>query len=87
MERTIGECIAICASTITSCALETCPGAKLAADGAAVWKTRVWPTRAFFRQIVAWGGAAEVVGPPDVRAGVREYAHRVATAYRGKEAP
>jgi proteasome accessory factor C len=62
-------------------ALESYPGAKPAPGGAAVWKTRVWPTRAFYRQIVSWGGAAEVTAPADVREGVRAYARSVRERY------
>ncbi len=72
------------APAVARVALESYPGAKLAADGSATWKTRVWPTRAFFRQIVAWSGAAQVVAPAEVRAGVREYAQALAARYKGR---
>ena len=62
-------------------ALETFPEAKPAAGGGAVWKTRVWPTVAFCRQILAWGGEAIVESPDDVRKKVREYARGVAELY------
>jgi len=71
------------APAVARIALESYPDSKAQPDGSAVWKTRVWPTRAFYRQIVSWGGAAEVVAPAEVRAGVREYARELAARYRG----
>ena len=62
-------------------ALESYPGAKATADGGAVWKTRVWPTFAFCRQIVAWGGTAEVVEPESLRELVRKYARELVARY------
>jgi len=62
-------------------ALESYPGAKATPDGGALWKTRVWPTFAFCRQIVAWGGAAEVVEPAEVREMVRKYAQELVARY------
>ena len=44
-------------------------------------RTRVWPTLAFCRQIVAWGGAAEVIEPQAVRDQVRAYAKELVARY------
>jgi len=74
------------APEVARIALESYPGAKLAADGSALWKTRVWPTRAFCRQIVSWGGAAEVVEPAPVRAAVHGYARELAGRYAASPA-
>lgn len=62
-------------------ALETYPEAKSTPDGGALWRTRVWPTLAFCRQIVAWGGAAEVLGPTALREKVKDYAREIAERY------
>jgi proteasome accessory factor C len=62
-------------------ALETYPDAKPAPGGAALWKARVWPTLAFCRQILSWGGEAVVESPADVRRQVRDYARVVAASY------
>ena len=75
------------APDVCTLALESYPGAKLAPGGTAVWKTRVWPTRAFYRQIVSWGGAAEVTAPAEVREGVRAYAESVRKRYGRRGAP
>ena len=62
-------------------ALETFPEAKSAPGGEAVWKTHVWPTLAFCRMILSWGGEAVVESPDDVRKKVRDYARGVASLY------
>jgi predicted DNA-binding transcriptional regulator YafY len=69
------------APAVAAVALESYPDAKKAKDGGAEWKTRVWPTMAFCRQIVAWGGAAEVIDPPAVREMVRAYAQELVARY------
>lgn len=66
---------------VASFALESYPEAKAQKDGGVEWKTRVWPTLAFCRQIVAWGGAAEVIEPPAVREQVRAYAKELVARY------
>ena len=53
-------------------ARETYPEAKSTADGGALLVARVWPNRAFCREIARWGGAAEVLWPARVRAMVRD---------------
>jgi len=53
-------------------ARETYPEAKPTADGGALLTARVWPNRAFCREIARWGGAAEVLAPENVRAMVRD---------------
>lgn len=62
-------------------ALETYPDAKPTPEGGALWKTRVWATFAFCRQILAWGGAAEVIEPAGLRERVRDYAQDIARRY------
>ncbi|MGH7726580.1 MAG: helix-turn-helix transcriptional regulator [Candidatus Eiseniibacteriota bacterium] len=62
-------------------ALETYPEAKATPDGGALWKTRAWPTLAFCRQMLAWGGTAEVIEPASLREQVREYADGIARRY------
>jgi proteasome accessory factor C len=62
-------------------ALETWPEAKPTQDGGALLRTRIWPSLAFCREIVAWGGAAEVLEPESVRVMVRDYARSVAEKY------
>ena len=69
------------APAVGTVALESYPDAKATKDGGAEWKTRVWPTLAFCRQIVAWGGAAEVVEPQAVRDQVRAYAKELVARY------
>lgn len=68
---------------VASYALESYPDAKANKDGGVDWKTRVWPTLAFCRQIVAWGGAAEVIEPMAVREQVRVYAQELVARYEG----
>ncbi len=72
------------APSVGRMALESYPGAKPTDDGGALWKTRVWPTFAFCRQIVAWGGGAEVIEPVELRELVRKYASELVARY---EAP
>ena len=69
------------APSVATVALESYPDAKATKDGGAEWKTRVWPTLAFCRQIVAWGGAAEVIEPAEVRERVRAYAKELVARY------
>jgi len=69
------------APAVGTVALESYPDAKATKDGGAEWKTRVWPTLAFCRQIVAWGGAAEVIEPQAVRDQVRAYAKELVARY------
>ena len=69
------------APSVATVALESYPDAKATKDGGAEWKTRVWPTLAFCRQIVAWGGAAEVIEPVEVRERVRAYAKELVSRY------
>jgi proteasome accessory factor C len=71
------------APAVATVALESYPDAKATKDGGAEWKTRVWPTLAFCRQIVAWGGAAEVIEPQEVRDRVRAYARDLVRRYDG----
>jgi proteasome accessory factor C len=69
------------APAIARLAMESYPDAKPTPDGGALWKGRVWPTLTFCREIVTWGGAAEVVEPADVRQQVREYAKDLVARY------
>ena len=69
------------APAVAQVALESYPGARAAEGGAVIWKTRVWPTFAFCRQIVGWGGGAEVIEPASVREQVRAYAQDLVARY------
>ncbi len=60
------------APEVAHLARETYPEAKPTADGGALLGARVWPNRAFCREIARWGGAAEVIAPERVRTMVRE---------------
>jgi len=60
------------APEVAHLARETYPEAKPTADGGALLTARVWPNRAFCREIARWGGAAEVLLPERVRAMVRD---------------
>ena len=62
-------------------ARETYPEAKPTADGGAQLTARVWPNRAFSREIARWGGAAEVIAPERVRAMVRDDAQERLNRY------
>lgn len=64
-------------------ARETHPEARATPDGGALLRVRVWPNRAFCREIARWGGAAEVLAPDAVRTQVREYAKERLRRYGG----